>query len=410
MELLAFTQAAVAFEDSTPIQVRQWSQGRILPIGMSLPSSAWVNLLSIAVFAATVGAASTAQAALCKSGDRGLAVKEIQDALQTGGYYQGSIDGIYGTQTEQAVRIFQREKALAIDGKVGNRTLAALSLGDQGIFGNSRCNAGDASTRTRSYRVSSVSGLNVRSSPAGDVIGGLEPDAVVTLADETQQAGSYQWGRLADRTGWVALHYLAPIESQRASRSTSAAPADRSYRVSTPRGLRIRAEAALSAPIVGSLMGGNAVSLTAEERVSGGYTWGKLAGRSGWVAKEFLVPVEAASTPAPAEASPATPPQDQAQVTTTDDVTPAATPPVVSGEAGAIVDETDFGTGQIAKTSATKLAVRSQPSLSSDLLVTLDRDTFVAVTKQVKLNNGESWYLLPAYNGWVDGKALTLIE
>lgn len=57
---------------------------------------------------------------LYKRGSRGEVVKQIQKALHL------LADGIYGQQTEEAVRVFQIENDLKVDGVVGPATLAKL--------------------------------------------------------------------------------------------------------------------------------------------------------------------------------------------------------------------------------------------------------------------------------------------
>ena len=52
--------------------------------------------------------------------------KDIQIALQNAGYYKGKIDGDIGPMSEQAIREFQVENNLAVDGKVGPKTWAVL--------------------------------------------------------------------------------------------------------------------------------------------------------------------------------------------------------------------------------------------------------------------------------------------
>jgi len=52
--------------------------------------------------------------------------KQIQVALQNAGYYQGKIDGDIGPMSQQAIREFQAENNLAVDGKVGPKTWALL--------------------------------------------------------------------------------------------------------------------------------------------------------------------------------------------------------------------------------------------------------------------------------------------
>lgn len=53
-------------------------------------------------------------------------VKEIQHALARRGFSPGPVDGIWGRQTEAAVRAFQAEAGLLIDGIVGPVTQRAL--------------------------------------------------------------------------------------------------------------------------------------------------------------------------------------------------------------------------------------------------------------------------------------------
>ena len=66
--------------------------------------------------------------ALSKYGSRGDEVTQIQTKLKRWGYYNGSIDGIYGTQTQKAVRYFQSKNGLTVDGIAGKNTLAAMGI------------------------------------------------------------------------------------------------------------------------------------------------------------------------------------------------------------------------------------------------------------------------------------------
>ena len=74
--------------------------------------------------------------ALSKYGSRGDEVTQIQTKLKRWGYYTGSIDGIYGTQTQKAVRYFQSKNGLTVDGIAGKNTLAAM-----GIYNSSNSNS-----------------------------------------------------------------------------------------------------------------------------------------------------------------------------------------------------------------------------------------------------------------------------
>ncbi len=66
--------------------------------------------------------------ALSKYGSRGQEVITIQTKLKRWGYYNGNIDGIYGSQTLAAVKYFQRKNGLAVDGIAGTRTLRAMGI------------------------------------------------------------------------------------------------------------------------------------------------------------------------------------------------------------------------------------------------------------------------------------------
>ena len=62
-----------------------------------------------------------------RPGDRGDAVTQLQQKLKDLGYFSGTADGEYGSGTETAVRAFQRDNRLGVDGVAGENTLAALS-------------------------------------------------------------------------------------------------------------------------------------------------------------------------------------------------------------------------------------------------------------------------------------------
>lgn len=66
--------------------------------------------------------------ALSKYGSRGDEVIQIQTKLKRWGYYNGNIDGIYGSQTLEAVKYFQRKNGLTVDGIAGPATLKAMGI------------------------------------------------------------------------------------------------------------------------------------------------------------------------------------------------------------------------------------------------------------------------------------------
>ena len=69
-----------------------------------------------------------AEAAAYRQGSSGSVVTQIQKKLASEGYYKASIDGIYGSRTAAAVRSYQRDKGLKVDGICGPETLGALGI------------------------------------------------------------------------------------------------------------------------------------------------------------------------------------------------------------------------------------------------------------------------------------------
>ncbi len=66
--------------------------------------------------------------ALSKYGSRGEEVRTIQTKLKRWGYYDGNVDGIYGSQTLAAVKKFQQKNGLTVDGIAGAKTLQAMGI------------------------------------------------------------------------------------------------------------------------------------------------------------------------------------------------------------------------------------------------------------------------------------------
>ena len=60
----------------------------------------------ISFFAITIFPKQNEVEALSKYGSRGSEVTQIQTKLKRWGYYKGNIDGIYGSQTVEAVKYF----------------------------------------------------------------------------------------------------------------------------------------------------------------------------------------------------------------------------------------------------------------------------------------------------------------
>ncbi|MGF1495053.1 MAG: peptidoglycan-binding protein [Microcoleaceae cyanobacterium] len=126
MDTLAYTQLAAAYEapeqpqlDGSFVLFRgiNWNQ---------LASKTWLPLVSVAIGAAVLSAGN-AEAAL-SHGDSGYKVKAVQHKLAYYGYFHARATGYYGKITKHAVKAFQHDYGLHVDGIVGPHTASAMGL------------------------------------------------------------------------------------------------------------------------------------------------------------------------------------------------------------------------------------------------------------------------------------------
>lgn len=80
-----------------------------------------------------------------KKGSSGAAVKTLQKNLNTLGYDAGTADGVFGAKTETAVKAFQRDHGLTVDGVAGMATQVAI---DEALKGD---NSGSANAPGTGY-------------------------------------------------------------------------------------------------------------------------------------------------------------------------------------------------------------------------------------------------------------------
>lgn len=96
------------------------------------------------IFTLVIQLVQPALAVSYRQGDTGSAVTTIQTKLRRWGYFDGPVDGIYGSGTAEAVRYFQRSNGLTPDGVAGPATLKALGMENQS--GSSGSSSGSSNT------------------------------------------------------------------------------------------------------------------------------------------------------------------------------------------------------------------------------------------------------------------------
>lgn len=104
-----------------------------------------------------------------KLGSSGSAVSTLQKALEDAGYSVGSsgVDGIYGSDTQAAVKAYQKAKGLTVDGIAGTQTLSSLYASSSGSSGSTSSSSSASSTSGTSSTSSSGS-VSTTYDPASD--------------------------------------------------------------------------------------------------------------------------------------------------------------------------------------------------------------------------------------------------
>lgn len=106
-------------------------------------------ILALTVFASSVGYivadnyAESTQQVLSKLGSQGEEVRQIQRKLKSLGFFNGTVDGIYGIQTRSAVRRFQASVGIKVDGVAGPKTLLYMGLGSGSSGGSGGFSSSD---------------------------------------------------------------------------------------------------------------------------------------------------------------------------------------------------------------------------------------------------------------------------
>lgn len=108
-------------------------------------------------------------ATIFKLGSRGNEVEKIQSKLKEENFYPGPIDGIYGGGTESAVKRFQRQYDLTVDGMVGTETW-------QLMFGNTEIPQSPLLDKPLAYRCLALTGSFETSCHPPDCFAGLTGD------------------------------------------------------------------------------------------------------------------------------------------------------------------------------------------------------------------------------------------
>lgn len=167
----------------------------------NISSSGWIRFISFLVIASLISFAGTAQAfVLLRRGSRGSLVVALQNRLREAGYFYANTTGYYGSITEGAVKNYQRDSNLLVDGIAGPQTLESMGLSNIGgelpIIG---------------YGTVRASSLNLRQGPGTSygVVTSIPRGTRVTIYERSPNG----WYKVdgPDSYLWVAGNYIRRI-------------------------------------------------------------------------------------------------------------------------------------------------------------------------------------------------------
>ena len=127
---LSHSQIDSVFGPQTQNAVMAFQRDQGLAVDGIVGPSTWDALLDEDVIITPPPPPPSINRPILRIGARGDAVRELQTLLTSWGYRLGSIDGIFGPQTQNAVLAFQRDHGLSADGIVGPITWGALLNGN----------------------------------------------------------------------------------------------------------------------------------------------------------------------------------------------------------------------------------------------------------------------------------------
>ena len=122
--------------------VKKWAAAALA--GAMLLPVAGVGIVKMSTAREGTQVEEVAQVAILRQGAKGGEVQEVQRRLKLWGYYNGSVDGVFGEGTKKAVIAFQKKNGLTADGVVGKSTYKALGMTSsyQALLEQSNSNSG----------------------------------------------------------------------------------------------------------------------------------------------------------------------------------------------------------------------------------------------------------------------------
>ena len=144
-----------------------------------------------------------------KYGSKGSAVKEMQEDLIALGYSlpKYGADGDFGSETEAAVKAFQRSVGLVANGIADSKTLAAIATALEDVQ--------ESELPTQAVKITGNS-VNVRSAPGTDsgILGVVHKDDKLPYTGEEREHDGRPWYLVEykNENGWISSKYSKIVD------------------------------------------------------------------------------------------------------------------------------------------------------------------------------------------------------
>ena len=129
-------------------------------IGVNNGQQGVVNVTPQIITPAPANTSSSSSGSSLKVGSSGSEVKKLQQRLKDLGYLKGGVDGDFGAATETAVKNFQANNGLEVDGKAGPATLTKVY--------SSSARRAPTTTRTNTPRPTNTPFTSLKNGSTGD--------------------------------------------------------------------------------------------------------------------------------------------------------------------------------------------------------------------------------------------------
>ena len=252
---------------------------------MSTPWKKWTAALTVALFLVLTVMPAWAATATLRQGSRGQAVTELQQDLNTLGYAAGKADGIYGANTANAVKAFQRDNGLSVDGVAGPATQSAIDLKLRAGGSASGSGSGNSGTIT--------AGVNVRAEAksGSTILGTLSKGTKVTVLDIS---GSWVHVQSGSLTGYVFEDYI-DIDKAQDGGASGPVVSEESFTgvVKVSGSLNVRKGPGTTYAVVGKLHNGDKVTVTGS---TDGWYAISYDGGTGYVSSAYITKSDGSET------------------------------------------------------------------------------------------------------------------